>query len=146
LYNGEKKNENIKNCKEAEFRSVTGVRPATFGAMLEAVNAAYEETHKKRNGRNRKLSREDMLLRTLEYYKEYRTLACIGASYGLKKPNVGKRIKFVEDALAKSGLFRLPGKKKLTQSDVEFEIIVVDMTQTPIQRPKIGQKRYSRST
>jgi len=136
------KYEIIKNYKETNFRAVTGVTPTTFQVMLEVVNAAYEETHKKHNGRNRKLSREDMLLMTLEYYKEYRTIECIGASYGLQKANVGKTIKWVEETLIKSGLFSLPGKKKLTQSDIEIEVIVVDTTETPIQRPKNKQKQY----
>jgi len=136
------KYEVIKDYREAEFRAVTGVTPTTFHAMLEVIRQAYEETHRKRNGRHRKLSREDMLLMTLEYYKEYRTLACIGASYGLKKTNVGKTIKWVEEALIKSGLFDLPGKKTLVQPDTEIEVIVVDTTETPIQRPKSNQKRY----
>jgi len=135
------KYEIIKDYKETEFRAITGVTPATFRAMLEEVNEAYAQAHAQR-GRHRKLSREDMLLMMLEYYKEYRTLECIGASYGLKKTNVGKTIKWVEDVLIKSGKFSLPGKKKLTQSDIEFEVIVVDTTETPIQRPKNRQKQY----
>ena len=136
------KYEIIKNHKEANFKAVTGVTSETFHAMVEVIKVAYEETHKTHNGRHRKLSREDMLLMTLEYYKEYRTLECIGASYGLQKANVGKTIKWVEEVLAKSGLFSLPGKKKLVQSDIEFEVIVVDTTETPIQRPKNKQKQF----
>jgi len=136
------KYENIREYKEEEFRSVTGVTPKTFEAMVAVVERAYGETHKKHNGRHRKLSREDMVLMTLEYYKEYRTLECIGASYGLKKTNVGKTIRWVEEALVKSGVFSLPGKRKLAQPDVEFEVIVVDTTETPIQRPRSGQRQY----
>ncbi len=36
----------------------------------------------------------------------------------------------------KSRELTLPGKKKLTQSDHQIEIIVVDVTETPIERPK----------
>jgi len=136
------KYENIKASKETEFRAVTGVTPEAFAIMLETIHAAYKETHKKHNGRNRKLSREDMLLMTLEYHKEYRTQECIGASYGLKKTNVGKTIRWVEEALVKSGVFSLPGKRKLAQPDVEYEVIVVDTTETPIQRPRSGQRQY----
>ena len=136
------KYENIKNHKESAFRQVTGVTPKTFAAMLEVVQVSYEETHNKHNGRHRKLSREDMLLMTLEYYKEYRSLECIGASYGLTKSTVGKVIKWVEEALVKSGKFSLPGKKKLVQPTIEYEIIVVDTTETPIQRPKKSQRKY----
>ena len=136
------KYENIKEYKEKDFRAVTGVMRATFEAMLEVVKEAYEETHKKHNGRHRKLSHEDMLLMTLEYYREYRTLECIGASYGLKKTNVGKTINWVEEALIKSGRFSLPGKKELVKPYPEIEIIVVDTTETPVQRPKNKQRKY----
>jgi len=135
------KYENIKSYKAAEFKAVTGVLPETFNAMLEVVKVSYAKSHKNR-GRHRKLSREDMLLMTLEYYKEYRTLECIGASYGLKKTNIGKTIKWVEEVLVNSGLFSLPGKKKLVQFETEIEIIVVDTTETPIQRPKNRQRQY----
>ena len=135
------KYENIKNHKEAAFKQVTGVTRATFQAMMEVIKRAYGETHKNR-GRHRKLSREDMLLMTLEYYKEYLSMECIGASYGLTKTNVGKVIKWVEEALIKSGEFSLPGKKKLVQPTIEYEVIVVDTTETPIQRPKNNQRKY----
>jgi len=135
------KYENIKNYTDSKFKAVTGVSPMTFNAMLEVINAAYAQTHKGR-GRPRKLTCENMLLMTLEYYKEYRTQECIGASYGLHKTNVGEVIKWIESVLIKSGLFSLPGKKKLSQPTLEFEVIVVDTTETPIQRPKSKQRRY----
>jgi len=131
---------NIKNYNEADFRAVTGVKPTTFNAMLEVIKAAYAQTHSKR-GRHRKLSREDMLLMTLEYYKEYRTLQCIGASYGITRANVGKTIKWVEDALIKSKVFSIPSKRKLVEANTEIEVIVVDTTEVPIQRPKISKEQ-----
>jgi hypothetical protein len=136
------KHKNLKDFRPEAFRQVTGVTPETFNAMLDVVKAAYQATHSKHGGRHRKLPLEDMLLMTLEYYKEYRTLECIGASYGLRKTNVAKTIRWVEDALISSGLFRLPGKKQLVQPTTELEVIVVDSTETPIQRPKAQQKRY----
>jgi len=136
------KYETIKNYSETRFKQVAGVAPSTFQAMLEIVKASYIEKHSKHNGRHRKLSCENMLLMTLSYYKEYRTLDCIGATYDLTKANAGNTIRWIEDILVKSGKFSLPGKKKLSQSTVEYEVIVVDTTETPIQRPKKGQKRY----
>ena len=131
----------VKNYSESKFKTVTGVTPATFNAMCEVLKAAYEEAHKNR-GRHRKLTCENMLLMTLEYYKEYRTQECIGASYDLSKSNVSEVIKWVEETLIASKLFRLPGKKKLVDPDATIEVVVVDTTETPIQRPKRGQKRY----
>jgi len=135
------KYEIIKGYKEADFREVTGIQRKTFDDMIATLRKANEEVHK-RLGRNRKLSIEDMLLMTLEYYKEYRSLKCIGASYGLHKTNVNKTIQWVEKVLVKSGLFRLPGKKKLFQSNIEYEVIIVDSTETPIERPKSGQRKH----
>jgi hypothetical protein len=37
--------------------------------------------------------------------------------------------------LIKSGAFRLPGKKEL-QAAYEWKVLVVDVTETPIERPK----------
>ena len=135
------KYEHIKGFKASAFREVTGILPSTFESMVEKLKEAYKEAHKN-CGRNRSLSIEDMLLMTLEYYKEYRSLQCIGASYGLHKTNVNKTIRWVESVLVKSGLFTLPGKKKLAQSNIEYEIIVVDSTETPIERPRNGQRKH----
>jgi len=135
------KYELIKDYKDARFRQVTGVLPSTFKVMVAALKEAYEEVRKK-HGRHRKLSIEDMLLLTLEYYKEYRTFECIGASYGLSVSNVRNVIIWVENVLIKSGLFRLDGKKSLLDPNTEIEVLIVDTTETPINRPQKGQKHY----
>jgi hypothetical protein len=38
--------------------------------------------------------------------------------------------------LIKSGIFSLHGKKQLLQSAVKFEVILIDASETPIERPK----------
>ena len=136
------KYEYIKGYRNERFKQVTGVSLETFSAMAEIIKTAYAECHKKHNGRNRKLKIEEMLLAMLEYYKEYSSYECIAANYGISKQNMCKTIQWVESVLVKSGVFNLPGKKKLTQSNIEYEIIVVDSTETPIQRPKNGQSKY----
>ena len=42
----------------------------------------------------------------------------------------------MEDVLAKSGVFSLPGKKALLKDGMDCEAILVDATETPIERPK----------
>jgi hypothetical protein len=42
----------------------------------------------------------------------------------------------VEDTLIKSKHFSLPERKQLLKSDMEYEVVVVDATESPIQRPK----------
>jgi hypothetical protein len=41
----------------------------------------------------------------------------------------------VEDTLIQSGDFQLPGKKALLEVN-EIEIVIVDVTESPIERPK----------
>ena len=135
------KYEIIKDYKNERFRQVTGVNIDTFKVMVGVLNEADKERQKVA-GRKRKLSIEDMLLLTLEYYKEYRTFDCIGASYGLSKSNVCETIKWVETILIKCGLFNLSGKKALLDPKTEIEVIFVDTTEMPIERPKKGQKHY----
>lgn len=135
------KYEIIKDMSDKTFREVTGVTKETFARMAGILHKEYKEIHKN-CGRNRKLSIEDNLLMMLEYYKEYRTFQCIGASYGLTKSTTRKAIMWVEETLMKSGVFNLPSKRVLQTEDAEIAIVVVDSTEIPIERPKKGQKEY----
>jgi hypothetical protein len=132
---------NKKEYGEKKIKTAMGVSKETFNAMVEVLREAYIKRHSKHNGRHKKLSIEDMLLATMEYLYEYRTLECIRASYGLSKQNMEKTIRWAEDELISCGLFNLRGKRVLTD-ETEIEDILVDTTETPIQRPKKGQKRY----
>jgi len=38
--------------------------------------------------------------------------------------------------LIKSGAFSLPGKKELLKSDMQFEVVMIDVTESPCERPK----------
>jgi hypothetical protein len=46
----------------------------------------------------------------------------------------------VENTLVKSGKFRLPGKKVLYGDDTEVEVVLVDVTESPVERPKKTKK------
>ena len=79
---------------------------------------------------------EDKLLATLEYLREYRTLAHIAASYGIDESNIQRIVKWVENTLIKDGAFRLPGKRTLLAADSEYEVILIDAAESPIERPQ----------
>lgn len=130
------KHENLIQRSDKEFRRVTGVKRATFNHMLEIVKKAHIEQAKGPGGRPPTLSLENRLLMTLEYLREYRTYASIGVSYGLSESRAYANIRWTEDVLIKSKAFSLPGKKALLKSDIEFEVILVDATESPIERPK----------
>ncbi len=125
------KYETIKQLKDTDFKRLTGVQRETFEMMLEVVEQGWREF-----GRPPKLSRADQLLITLMYWREYRTEFHIAQSYGLSESTVCRTIRKVEDVLVRSGKFRLPGKKALQPSDTIFEIVLVDVSEQPIERPK----------
>ena len=87
-------------------------------------------------GRPPKLSRADQLLMNLMYWREYRTEFHIAQSYGHSEATVCRTIQKVENALVRSGKFHLPGKKALQPSNTIFEVILVDVSEQPIERPK----------
>ena len=129
------KYEKINEYDEKKFRRITGVKRATFEKMVEILKKSYAEKHKRR-GRKPKLSIENQLLAALEYWREYRTYAHIAASYGIAESNIYRSIKWIENTLIKDGTFSLPGKKELLKSDTEYEVVLIDATETPVERPQ----------
>ena len=125
------RHKDIKDWKEQDFKRLTGVQPTTFAKMLSVLEKELPNF-----GRPPKLSRADQLLMTLMYWREYRTQFHIAGSYGISEATVCRTINKVEDALMRSGEFRLPGKKALQASDTLIEVILVDVSEQPIERPK----------
>lgn len=126
--------EQVKSLKSEDFKRLCGVRPETFRQMIEVVRS--QSTPKRKTGRPGKLSLEDQLLMALEYWREYRTYFHIGQSWGVNESTAYRIIRKVEDILSNSRGFTLPGKKKLLPSDSQIKVVVVDVTETPIERPK----------
>ena len=129
------KYEKINEYDENKFRRITGVKRATFEKMVEILKKSYAEKHKRR-GRKPKLSIENQLLAALEYWREYRTYAHIAASYGIAESNIYRSIKWIENTLIKDGTFSLPGKKELLKSATDYEVVLIDATETPVERPQ----------
>ena len=123
--------EDIKDWKKQDFKRLIGVNHETFKKMLAVLNKELPNF-----GRPSKLSRADQLLMTLMYWREYRTQFHIAGSYGISEATVCRTINKVEDALVRSGEFSLPGKKVLQSSDTVIKVILVDVSEQPIERPK----------
>lgn len=125
----------IENIRAEEFRRLTGVKRITFERMVEILRDA--EIHKKaQGGKPNKLLMEDRLLMTLEYLREYRTYFHIAKTYDISESACYRNIRWVEDVLVKHKDFSLPGRKELLKSDMEYEVVLIDATETPIERPK----------
>ena len=132
--------EQVKTLKPTEFKRLCGVYPDTFKDMVTVLKA--EKVWQKKTGRPSKLSTEDQLLITIEYWREYRTYFHRGNSWGVNESTAYRIVRKVENILIKSGLFNLPGKKALLESNSEIEVIVVDVSEHEIERPKKKQKSY----
>ena len=126
--------ERIEQLKEKEYQELFGVKKATFEKMLEVLNKQYQKDHKN-GGKPPKLSILDKLVIMLCYYREYRTMQHIAFDYSVAKSTICESIKWVEQSLIKSGVFRLPSKKEL-HSNVSIEVILVDATEVEIERPQ----------
>ena len=123
--------ETIKILSEEDFKRSTGVQQQTFEKMLEVVEAGLRDF-----GRPTRLSRADQLLMTLMYWREYRTEFHIGLTYGVSESTVCRTIQKVENVLIQSKQFHLPGKKRLKTSETTIEVVLIDVTEQPIERPK----------
>ena len=133
-----KKIDKIINFDAERFKRVVGVKPTTFQVMVEEYKASEIERKKthKVGGRKPKLCEEDRVLLMLEYYREYRTLHHISIDYGISEGQASKTVRAIEKVLIKSGKFSLPGKKVLHDASNTIEYVVVDATESQIQRPK----------
>lgn len=119
------------HLSEEDFKRSTGVKRSTFDMMRQVVEQELGNF-----GRPPKLSRADQLLLTLMYWREYRTEFHIGLAYGISESTVCRTIKKVENTLIKSERFHLPSSKALQSGSMAFEIVLVDATEQPVERPK----------
>lgn len=129
------KYEQIKDESQEGFRRLTGIKRTTFDVMINILSEA-DTLLKSQGGKPNKLAIEDRLLMALEYLREYRTYFHISRSYGISESACYRNIRWVEDTLIKDGKFSLPGRKALLKSDMEYEVVLIDATETPIERPK----------
>lgn len=129
------KYESIIGLEDEKFRRLTGVKRTTFKKMLAILSEADTKKHAK-GGRKPKLALEDRLLMALEYIREYRTYFHVSQSYGVSESTCYETIKWIENTLIKHPDFALPGRKALLKSDMEYELVLIDATETPIERPK----------
>jgi hypothetical protein len=126
--------EKLKKLSAVNFKRYCGVEKETFDKMCEIVR---EKSAAQRliDGRPPKLEIEDQVLLTLEYWREYRTMFHLSQSWGISESSVSRIIRRVEDILTASKQFALPGKRFADLSP-DIEVIVVDVVETEIERPK----------
>ena len=126
--------EQLKDLKPGDFKRACGVHPQTFEKMLYVLREQGQR--KIKPGRPAKLSLEDQLLMTLQYWREYRTYFHIGLSWGVAESVVCRTVHRIENLLIQSKVFHLPGKKTLQAGGTQFEVIIVDVAESPVERPQ----------
>ena len=126
--------EKAMNLKDADFKQIIGVKKETFCEMVDVLDEAYAIKHK-RGGRPALLSIPDQLFLSLKYWRQYVTQKELAFEFGVSETTVRDTIKWVEDTLIKCIQFSLPSKKALLEEN-EIEVILVDATESPIERPQ----------
>jgi hypothetical protein len=133
------KYESSKNLSAPEFKRLFGVTRETFTQMAELIKQA--EQNKGQGGVEAKLSLEDQVLVTLQYWREYRTYFHIANDWEVSESTICRIVKKVENVLIKSKKFRLAGKKSLW-GDNAPTVIAIDVTESQVERPKYCQKHF----
>lgn len=124
----------IQHLQPQLFKRKCGVRRDTFEKMIEVLKPKLTRSGKR--GGQGKFTVEDQLLIALEYWREYRTQFHLGQSWGIHETTVGRMVRKIETILIQSGEFSLPGKKHLYQPSSRGSVLLVDVTECPIERPK----------
>ncbi len=108
--------------------------------MLDILKEAELKKFKK-GGKDNKLSLENRLLMTLSYWREYHTYFHLDKSFGISESNCYRNIKWIENTLIKHPDFQqLDGQKTLINKYFNDKTIIIDATETAIQRPKKDKK------
>lgn len=136
--------ETISQLQGKKFRRYTGIYRSVYDEMLSCVrNVKSKQRKHPTKGVSSTLSIEDQLLMVVMYWREYRDQEHLAIDYGISQSTVSRTIREIEDILIKSGQFSLPGRKSLRTKDGEYKLVIVDVCETPTERPK---KNKSEST
>ncbi len=132
--------EQAKGLLEHDFKRLFGVHRTTFDEMVSVMQQRAQT--KQKAGRSSKLSIQDQVLVTLQYWREYRPYFHIAQDWGVAESTICRTVQRVENTLIRSGKFKLPGKKHLLRNPNPPKTIVIDVTESPIERPKRHQKQF----
>ena len=135
----------MKYCQASQlsskkFKRFTGISPRTYRIMVRLVKD--KEADKKKPGRPSELIVEEQVLIALQYWREYRSYYHIALDWGVSESTVCRTVHKIENILIRSGKFSVPGKKSLLSSELDTDLIVMDVMESQIERPQKYQKRF----
>jgi hypothetical protein len=120
----------------SDFKRMYGVKPEAFWMMVKVVRDGKEGSR----GSHASIPIPDQILLTLQYWREYRTYFHIAQDWGMHESTAQRTVKRIENLLIKSGKFPLPSRRQLGKNPAEIEVVVVDVAETEIERPKKNRK------
>lgn len=126
-----------------KFRRKVGIKRRTFLGIVSQVRTylADECARQPLHKRGRKplaLSLTDTVLLTFIYLRQYPTFDELGDMFGISESYANKLYHRYLDILVQ--VLRLPGKKALLNQ--EFETLLIDVTEQPIERPVSKQRQW----
>ena len=130
----------ILKMKDRKFKRTVGIPKILFELIMEIIERALIEKHKK-GGRNPILNAGEILLMTLIYYRDYPTFLSLGNQFGIDESNAFRWVKWCQSILEITFLEMI----KIDDLDENQEQLV-DVTECTIQRPKnyeIQKEYYS---
>lgn len=128
------------NLKPEQFKRRFGVPLQTFKEMVNTLEQFRLENPQDQRGRRSALTLEEQVLVALEYWREYRTYFHMGTNWGVSESTICRIVTKIESTLMKTGKFGIPGKKALFKGCGGPEVVVMDVTETAIERPKKNRK------
>lgn len=132
----------IKDKSEDEFIRLVGLNQERFAFLLLLIDAKIkeEQTENKMKLRGLKsyVSLENQLLIFFFYIRDYPTFIKLGLSFGLSESYVFKLYEKMATYILK--VLKLPPKTKI--KDLDIAQLAVDVTEQPIERPILNQKKY----
>lgn len=126
--------ERLQQLRSSAFKRRCGVHRETFAEMVRVLRPVLNRKGKR--GGQCKLSVEDQLLVALEYWREYRSQFHIAEAWGISESSVCRMVQKVETLLLQSGKFSLPGKKQVYENACQWNVVLIDGAETPIEHPK----------
>jgi Helix-turn-helix of DDE superfamily endonuclease len=125
--------EQIQDLPPGDVKRAGGVHPHPVETMLQVLRDHAQQ--KVKPGRPSPLSLEHQLLMTLQDWREYRTSFPLGLSWGVDASVVCRTVQKSENLLSNSQGCHVPGKKKLRAGGTPIAVIVVEVADSPLERP-----------
>ena len=130
----------FQRLSKQKFKRRTGMSHQAFYVIVNEVKS--QEKNKKKPGRTCNLSVEEQVLVTIQYWREYRPYFQIAVDWEVSESTIFRTVHKVENILIKSKKLALPGQKELRKLAEPEMVLVIDVMESPIERPTKGQKGF----